>query len=584
MKPFFFSKLRPSGRHWLAGVFALAAGCCQAQAPAWQAAVALTTYNSSSCYISAMTTTATGDVYLVGSFSGGLNLSGITVASIGGTDGFVAKWSSATSQFVWAERLAGSNSDAATGVAVSGSSVYVVGSFNSARLYVGANTTPLLNAGGYDGYIIKLTDTGAGASYTWGQAIGGSQFDEVAAVAASGANVYMTGYVGNTGAATFGALVQPQNPATFNSDDAYVAKLVDSGATSAFAWAHLSGGTDDDRGKALAVSGSSIYMTGAFQSATLQAGSTTLTNAGGANNIADVFVVKLTDAGPNPSVAWAQRAGGARDEQPSALALSGANVYVAGRFSGSTQFGTTTLATLGFQEYDGFVAKLTDAGTAGSVSWAQRIGSTSYDDAALALATAGAEVYVAGSCAALPVQFGTTLATPAGGSSYVARLTDNGTSSVFAWAQRGGGSGRDGARALALTPTGRLYVGGSYTYTGTFGPITLPDPGTYQLNTGYLAYLQGLPLATSSAHAGVGRLTLFPNPARGQVLVQVPADMAAAELIVYDALGRSVYMPPVRVLAGGGETAVSVAGLLPGLYVVRVQSATQGYALPLQVE
>ena len=77
------------------------------------------------------------------------------------------------------------------------------------------------------------------------------------------------------------------------------------------------------------MSGTSVYVTGNFISATSGFGATTLTN-GGAAFSADVFVAKLTDAGSTGSFDWTQQAGGTQYDAATALALSGPNVYVAG--------------------------------------------------------------------------------------------------------------------------------------------------------------------------------------------------------------------------------------------------------------
>jgi hypothetical protein len=563
-------------------LLAIVTGRAQAQAPTWQAALALTTYNISSCYVTAEATNTAGDVFIVGNFSGALNLSGITVASIGGTDGFVAKWSGAANQFVWAERIAGVGSDMATGVAVNGTSVYVVGSFNSSRLYVGGSTTFLANAGGFDAYVVKLTDAGASDSYTWGQRLGGISFDEASAVAVNGTSVYLTGYIGNNGTVTFGALPQPVNAATMNSEDAYLAKLTDTGTSSTFTWAQLSGGTDSDRGVGVAVSGTTIYLAGLFRSASWQASNTTpLLNAGGPNRTADVFVTKYSDAGATASLTWAQRTGGTADEQPLSLAVSGTNVYVSGTFTGTAQFASTSLVA---QQKDGFAVKFTDEGSKGTALWAQRMSSTG-DDTAQSLAVGNlGEVYVAGICSPQAATFG-NVSTAAGGSSYVARLADSGASGTVIWALRGGGSGYDGARALALTPAGRLYVGGSYTYTGTFGTLVLPDPGTYQLNTGYLAYVQGTPLATLPTQLARQALTIFPNPAYDHPRLQVPAVSGPAVITVHDVLGRLVSTHHVLAKDYQSDMPLALpADLLPGVYRVTLSASGQQWTTRLVLE
>ena len=85
----------------------------------------------------------------------------------------------------------GTGEDLCTGVAVSGTSVYVAGYFTNAAIDFGNIT--LLNAGNRDGFVAKLTDAGSSGSFTWAQQVGGVGFDQVSAVAASGTSVYVAG-------------------------------------------------------------------------------------------------------------------------------------------------------------------------------------------------------------------------------------------------------------------------------------------------------------------------------------------------------------------------------------------------------
>jgi hypothetical protein len=132
--------------------------------------------------------------------------------------------------------------------------------------------------------------------------------------------------------------------------------------------------------------------------------------------------------------------------------LSGTSVYVAGYFGSSTAgLGFTTLTNA--DATDGFVAKLTDAGSMGSFAWAQRTGSTG-GGGATALAVIGTSMYVAGHFASPTASFGSTsLANVASTNSqdvYVAKLTDASGIGRFIWAQRAGGLGNEYACALTL--------------------------------------------------------------------------------------------------------------------------------------
>lgn len=188
----------------------------------------------------------------------------------------------------------------------------------------------------------------------------------------------------------------------------------------------------------------------------------------------DVFVAKF-NPGSNQFV-WAQRAGGGYDDVAQALVVNGTSVYVAGNFSSSTAaFGLSTLTNGG--QTDLFVAKLTDAGNTSSFAWAQRAGGSTNENAT-ALAVNGASVYVAGSFTSPTADFGpVTLINNYTSSSevFVAKLTDTGNAGSFLWGLKAGGSTNDSAYALAVSGTS-VYVAGKFENDAYFGSITLSNP------------------------------------------------------------------------------------------------------------
>jgi hypothetical protein len=247
-------------------------------------------------------------------------------------------------------------------------------------------------------------------------------------------------------------------------EDVFVAKWRPD--TNAYEWAQRAGGSGRDQALSLAVNGARVYVAGVFSGSAVFGG-TTLAGVSGTSN-SDGFVARLTDAGAATGFTWAQRAG----SEVRAVAASGSNVYVAGNFSGTAGFGTSTLANAGV--VDVFVAKLTDAGTTSSFAWAQRAGGPDFDTAtSLAVTPAGA-IYVAGYYVGGAV-FGST-AVPSIGSFdlFVTKLVDAGSTGSFAWTQYGGGPSSDQALAVAVSGSS-VYVAGSFTNAATLGPLALAN-------------------------------------------------------------------------------------------------------------
>ncbi|MDQ2772912.1 MAG: hypothetical protein M3Y54_20705, partial [Bacteroidota bacterium] len=361
-------------------------------------------------------------VYVAGDFgstTAGFGATTLTNTDFRSSDIFVAKLTDAgsTGSFVWAKQAGGTAYDHATALAVSGTSLYVAGSFSSSAMSCGAiilTNTGSINS--FDAFVAKLSDTGNTGSFVWAQRAGGTGNDYAAALAVSATRVYMAGYF-NSSTATFGP-VTLTNASASNPNDVFVSQLIDAGSTGSFVWVQQAGGT---QATALAVSGTSVYVAGYFDGTTASFGATTLTNT--ASNSSDIFVAKLIDLGSSGSFVWAQRAGGPGFDRADALAVSGTSIYVAGGFSGPTAaFGSTSLTNVGFS--DVFVAKLTDAGTLASFVWAQQAGGTS-DEYANTLAVSGVNVYVAGLFFSSSATFGAiTLSGSSSNLGFLASLTD----------------------------------------------------------------------------------------------------------------------------------------------------------------
>lgn len=552
------NKLMALGPYWLLLLAGWLLGpAARAQAPAWQGAVAV---GSSAATISATVSDGGDNVYVLGRFVGTVSFGATVLTSAGTGDVFIAKWNQSAAAFVWARRVGGVGDDYAYALSVSGTSVYVAGSFaNSADF----GPTTLTSAGADDGFVVKLSDTG---TIGWAQAIGGPGNDWVTSLATAGANVYVGGILASR-SAVLGTLAISNVSDTANgfTKDGFVARLTDAGATSAFAWAKVVGSTGDDMLTALAATGSTVYVAGNLGN-TATFGSTTLSGC---------YYAKLPDTGVGTTFSWALSSGGA--VYVNALAVSGANVYATGRFLFTSSWGSTTYANSGVGgSYDVFVAKFIDAGTSGSFTWALKGGGPASDYAS-GLAVQGNSVYVAGGYSSLfgPASFGTTSLTSVGDSDdwFVAKVLDAGASAAYAWVQQAGGSTYEQAAAVALGSGGRIYVSGSTGSGASFGSLTARTSST-------LAWLADLLLASKSSVALAG-FSNYPNPAHGTTTVHLPASTGPATLTLLDALGRVVR---TQAAAPSTDCPLDLAGLAPGVYALRVQAGAALAVRQLVVE
>jgi hypothetical protein len=542
--------------------------------PAWQTAMSVgpTVGGNAGTTVEAMTTDGAGNVYVAGRLYSSGRFSTITLNSVGAADVFVAKWSPSANRFLWAMRAGGTADDAATAIAVSGNSVYLAGSLESSTATFGSTT--LTNAGYTDVFIAKLTDAGSSASFSWVKHGAGAGYERPAALAVSGANVYLVGQA----SAGFTLSGTPMSSTGGGGVDLFVAKLVDTGPSGSVAWIVGAGGTNNDYVQGVAVNGNQVYIAGHF-TGTAVLGSFSLLNASNQTYISDTFVAKLVDAGSSASFVWAQSAGSNSDDGATAIAVSGTSVYIAGSYAGNPSFGTTTLPNAGYDDI--FIAKLTDTGTAGSFDWAKTAGG-GLSERVTAIAARGSAVYVAGNYFSYTASFGSSMLlnayTSPGGNSYdifVTKLLDAGSTASYAWAQRAGGVDHDEAFALALAGN-TIYVAGRATGAGAFPPLSFPS--VQGQDGAFLAsMIETQATATKSGSDDAG-FTLYPNPAHHAAHFVLPAAWAATTegvVVVLNTMGQAVRQQRLSSSPAGTPLKLDLAGLAPGLYLVRVQAGAQ---------
>ena len=543
-------------------------GNALAQVPAWQSALAI-----GGAQVYATAADASGNVYLAGTFDSAVTFGATTLLSEGSGDIFVAKWSSTTGRFVWAQRAGSFGSERATGIAVSDNSVFIVGDFSSPTLRIGgssiANTST--NNTYPDIFIAKLTDAGNTGSFSWARQAGGDRFDLAPAIAVSGSSVYIAGYY-DSATISFGSNITLSNyyslapGSTTPSDDIFVAKLSDAGSTGTFDWATRAGGIGNEEAYGLATNGTSVYVVGSFTSSVFNFGAVRLTNSGAGNE--DAVFGKLNTAG---SIIWALTAGGSGPDIATAVAATGNDLFVTGFFgSNPASFGSTALATVGAS--DAFVAKVADAGPSATFSWAQRAGGSGLDTPR-AITTSGTDVYVTGYFNSPTASFGantlTNVAAP-GTNSYdifVCALTSTGS---FAAATQAGSPANDFAVGTAASGS-TIYIVGDVALPASFGAITLPQGNDSRAS--FLAALGTPALAATAPHPPTA-VVLYPNPSQHSSQVIVPAQHGQGNVwfTLTDGLGRVVHRHSARSTATGLRYTLPLDGLRPGVYLLQVQT------------
>ena|GEM_PF-1448946 len=302
--------------------------------------------------------------------------------------------------------------------------------------------------------------------WAWAKSAGGSG-DELrsSTITDIAGNVYLTGNF-NSSSITFGNF-------TLNNVGGYDIFIVKYNPDGNVLWAINAGGSSNDMVMSISTDESgNIYLTGYFNSSTINFGSTTLTNIGGA----DVFFAKYNT---NGNVIWAKSVGGNNNEEANGITTDAmGNVYLSGHFgSPSITFGNIVLTNSNTGLFDIFIAKYD---TDGNVLWAQRSGGSESDyNTGITADTAG-NVYLTGYFQSSSITFGNFTLTNNGETDvFIAKFDSNGN--VF-WAKSAGGSSYDLGTSISTDKSGNVYLAGYFNSSSiTFGNTTLYNAGGYDV-------------------------------------------------------------------------------------------------------
>lgn len=183
-----------------------------------------------------------------------------------------------------------------------------------------------------------------------------------------------------------------------------------------------------------------------------------------------LLIIAATAGAQQPDWVWAGSAGGAGNDIGEEIAVDAAgNSYVVGSFSGSAQFGSTTLNSAGFE--DAFVAK---CGPWGNWLWARRAGGSMRDQCFSVAADAAGNCVIAGSFYSPQMVFGVYSLSNSGSLTstdiFVAKISSAGD---WLWASSAGGTASDAGQAVAMDPAGNVYLTGAFRSVANFGPYSL---------------------------------------------------------------------------------------------------------------
>ena len=504
---------------------------------------------------------ASGSVYQTGGFANTAQVGTTTLSSIS-RDMYLVKYN-ASGGVQWVRQSRVQNTATgfgrAEGISIatdSNGNVYVSGNFAGAATF--ESTVLTATTGGMNTFIVKYNDQG---TLLW--ALNSNGNNASSTTTASGLAVNANGDVFASG--SFNGSVTFGSTAVLGQGglDLFLVKVNASGTPQ---WLCSAGGNNTDYAGALAAGpNGSVYLSGGF-STVATFGPLTVTSRGST----DAFIA-LYDA--QGSVQWAKSYGGPGTDAAGALAVApNGDLYNVGYFQNTAAFGNTSLISFGLD--DGYVMK---CNAQGALLWVRQIGGTGVDGAYSASLSSAGILYIAGSFNGT-ASFDTQTRTSAGGDDiFIARYASTG---ALVWVDRCGGTGNEYDGGVACGANGTIYVGGQFTNTAQFGPLSLISRG---LSDGFIASIQDNVLTATNTGRLAVQYSLHPNPVEAGSITLLVANTTLEQgtIDIIDVMGRIVQtiVPDRNQYTRSGIT-IDLSHLISGKYIMRYTTKSEIVSKP----
>ena len=271
-----------------------------------------------------------GNVYVTGYFqSSNFNCdpgnSNYTLSTAGSADMFLIKYDS-SGNYTWAKQVGGVGYDAGRTLNFDqDGNIYVQGQFQNSNVDFdpGTGQALLSSSGDYDAFMLKLDSSGG---YITAKRIGGTSGDIIySSDIDSSNNIYVTGRFNLT--VNFDPNGGTTNLTSTGGNDVFIAKY-DSSYN--LIWAKNVGNSGDDRGWALKINSSDLYVSGNFSNTVdfdPSEGVAELTQTNGS-----LFLLKLNNLG---DFVYAKKLEGIGEYTQKLAINSTGDIYLSGAFSGT---------------------------------------------------------------------------------------------------------------------------------------------------------------------------------------------------------------------------------------------------------
>lgn len=450
-----------------------------------------------------VTTDASGNVLIAGSFNGTVNFGGVGLVAQG-TDVVVAKYNSA-GVHLWSKRFGGTMAEQAYALATDASgNVLVTGYFQGTAGFGG---TVLTSGGNNDIFVAKYDASG---NHLWSRQLGTTDLDIGNSIVADNTGeVIVTGYLHG---------IVPSDIA-----------LAKYNATGTVQWIKVIGSVEGyDEGLSVASDAAgNIIMTGSFAGDVDFGGGNLSTSS---IDDWDAFLVKYNAAGTH---LWSSRFGNADLESGFAVKSDPAsNVLVTGYFSGTVNFGGADL-TSASGDVDVFLAKYDPDG---AHVWSRRFGGTSFENATSLAVDASSNVFLGGYFSGTANFGGPNLQSAGNVDIFFAEYRPDGS---YVSSQCYGGTAADAGQSIAVDGAGNRYLTGYFAGQVNFGGGMLSSSGTPDV---FLAKYSSVVTAADSGPAlDALYISAAPNPFNPSTTLSYRIPSAGRVTIaVYDVRGQLV--------------------------------------------
>lgn len=462
-----------------------------------------------------ISTDASGNSYLIGSFKETASFGIIQLVSYGNSDIFIAKYNK-NGSCLWVKKAGGISDDIGRDIFIDANgNIYVTGFFKENATF---GNIQLTSYGDWDIFIAKYDTIG---NCIWAKGAGTVIEDFGTGISAdSDGYSYLTGSF--KGIATFGTI----QIVGYGGSDVFIAKYDPNGNC---VWVKKAGGGSIDEGAGISTDpeGNS-YITGYFGYAGVF-GTIQLVSYG----YSDIYIAKYDSTG---NCMWAKNAGGSLNDYGLNVSIdTDGNSYITGNFEDEATFGTTQLISYGF--IDMFIAKYDSDG---NFLWAKNGGGNSSAGGNSISTDMKGNSYVIGNFGGT-ANFGTIQLTSIGSYDIFIAKYDSGGNCI--WAENAGGTFNDLGYGISTSSVGNNYITGIFEDSATFGTIPLNSFGAYDIFIATISSTSSS-IEPQSLYLIPSEMQLYqnyPNPFNPLTRIQYSVNSTQNVMLkVYDLLGKEV--------------------------------------------